>query len=495
VGTALAALLGAALSAMPACGGDDSSNGDGGQGDGGPQGDGAICGAAACGSNVCGSVKDSCGDVVACGMCRYTGEPVDGYSDDIVLAVGAQTEVAYAGVAATRGSGSWTTSTFSTAAQAKSLDIALATDGTPWVLFTDGTDLLVAHFDGANWITETLPNAAYQKSGAVAVAGDGTPTVVYPGTISTTSTVVLARRVSGTWSTSSVATPSGQFVNVALAMIGSEAQIAWHDLSSGVMFAHGSGAGPFSTEVVDATAVGKSNIGTSIGGAPDELGIGVDGAGTVHVAYKDGSDQVAHAARVNGAWTHEEIPRLSMFSQYVESSNPLRLAVSPSGDVAVGTVGEDLTILTLSGGAWLEQPVARKCSTADFDLAFDASGNLAIAHSCSGHHFMIASGAYPPDYAGACQQIVDGWCNEACSCPKDQAGKCCVNGTNGSICTDPPPLCQSEFVESPCADATLDPTVTYGCRDAVTQTTTPTCTAPDAGSPGMVTQPACSTLF
>jgi hypothetical protein len=491
---------------------DDGGTQDGGDG-GPPPGDGALppddgatseggaCGAAACADHpeVCGAFVDACKNVVYCGVCKYDSELVASVSSrgPIGLVIGASTVVAYEHQLATRGAGTWTSAPFTTSTSTiYALSVALAGDGTPWVAYADDTALNVAHLDAGAWTAEPLPSHAQYTSVALAFAGDGTPWALYPGAVAGGGfSIVLAHRASGAWQTTTVTKTAAEVQNVALAVVGQDLQIVWHDPTQGVMFAHGDGSGAFTPEAVDATASGSEADGTKIGYGVDQLGIAVTGAGDVHVAYR--TDNVMHAARTNGVWSHEKVPRVSFFSTF--DNGPLRIAASKTGAVAIGTLGETIAILGLAGGTWREQPIVPRCDKLDdrLELAFDATGALAIAHTCRGQiSFLVQHGTYPADYEAACSQILDGLCAQACTCPKDQTSKCCIN-QSGSICVDPAPNCQAELLADrpPCANATLDPSVVYGCRDALAQTTQPTCELPDAGKPGMIVPTACAPLF
>ena len=472
----------------------DGTAADGGEGDGvaaeastrAP--DGALCGSAACTgiAGACGTLVDACGQTVACERCRYTSEP--GVAGDWVsLALGAggapTLAIGSANVVqlATRSGGSWQVEQVAPQGDAGSidlfgLDLALAPDGTPWVTYValggGSASVWIARRVGGAWTVEGL---GVGVAAAVAIASDGTPYVAYAGSVTGqaggTFGTVLARYAGGGW-TRTLVSASNLVRGVALAMHGTDPHVAWHD-DSAVRYAAPTASG---ITVEDVDTFSSQGVGV-------DMSLAVDAAGRPHVAYYP-YGTLMHAVR-DGAWKHETV------SGSGHGNGPVRIAASPLGGVALGSVDDVMNTLGvgfLSGG-WSLETVVPRCqgSTPRMDMAFDPAGTLVIAHTCTypGVTLLTQSGIFPPGFGAACDSIVTTLCNDACACPQRAGGYCCVSGD----CLSPPSYCPAGEKDVFCGSATVDPNAVLACRDALPQTV---CN-PDGGV-GAVLPSACEAI-
>jgi hypothetical protein len=480
-------------------GGDDASVNDGGGEGGSPNDTGAVgdaCGPAVCAQapGSCGRTVDACGQPVTCGLCKYSGETaatgLGSSSQTVALALAPSVGVAYPGGYAVRtGPAAWTRNAGPAGSNATYLlRLAQASDGTAWIAFRDPTTnmLEVAHAgptigaDAGVWTTESAI-VRYTIGASLAIGSDGVPVVAFAGNDTMGANVVtIARRTGGTWTETPVATSTMPIGIVALAMHGTDPYLVWADrASNAVMFAHATGPTTFATETVEAMA--------SVSGQ-EALAIAVDASGGVHVAYR--ANVIHYAARSGTTWTTTQIAPTGPFSE-LGAGGPVHIAVSAAGRVAIGSLGDSLSMATSTGGAWFNQEIVAQCngSTPGFDMAFDAGGVLSVAHTCRYGFaaYFVEQGAYPAGYAAACAQAGAAACAAACACPLDAQGKCCVNENGSSVCINQS-YCADLITLSLCGDATQDPSVITTCAGALPAAA---CEVADAGKPGLELPMSC----
>jgi hypothetical protein len=453
--------------------GADASQNDGGvsasDGAGSLDGGGVdACGPSFCAlaPGACGAAQDGCGTVQTCGLCRYAAEPIGTSTAShrpVSLVVGASVDVAYPGGFAVRTAPSaWTVNAGPSATSVSMLSFihaAVAADGTAWVAFPD-TDytLAVAHgvpgADAGAWTKESAVKRAVGDAD-IAIGSDGVPVVAFAGYAAsgTSGAVSIARRVGSTWTEVPVGTSTKAMSNVSLAMNGTTASVAWSDpATSAVMFAQATSATTFATEMVDAT-----------GGS---VTLALDATGNPHVAY----GSATYSTRVNGGWTKQSVAAPSFFDQYSQAGPP-KIAVSPSGAVAIAAMGDTLWVAQRAGGTWFSQTIVPDCNSTDsgFDMAFDATSTLHVAHSCRSDEsflYLTEQGSFPPDYAATCLQVATAACNAAGKCPLDQTGKPCVDKNGSSACINAP-FCPGYIANGMCGDATQDGGAIYACSGAI----------------------------
>jgi hypothetical protein len=268
-------------------------------GDGGSDAQTDACGASLCTQfpGACGSATDACGKTVICGLCKYDGEATGGGNYPMIgLAIGASTEVAYPGGVATRSApGTWMSSGAPGSSTTNDVfDFAEATDGTAWIAYADSMgQLVVSHqsaaaTDAGGWVTEiAVPRST--SATAIRIGSDGVPVVAYAGVASggTGYAVSIARRSGGTWTETPVATSNMQLRAIAMALGGTDPQLAWVDIFGVVTFAHSTAPTMFVTEPLTSGLVGQPSI-----------AIAIDAAGNAHVATGGGG--VEHWTKQGG---------------------------------------------------------------------------------------------------------------------------------------------------------------------------------------------------
>ena len=422
-----------------------------------------------------------------CGLLSFSGEKISTGSitsnASIALALGSAFEIAYPNLLSVRASaGSWTQYG---GEGGDAIDIAVGSDGTAWIAYIDASNQLhVAHgAPDADASTYTIESVTSRPAYAMAIAmgSDGVPVVAYAGydAALTHGAVSIWRRSGSTWTENPIASgsTSAPFLAVALAMHGTEENVLYDDQnSSGTLaYAHADGAGAFTVETV---ATGVSTI------LPDELDIAVDSAGGPHVVWHN-----SYAEKIGGTWTPDTVTAPNFFVG-LDTAAPVHIAVSPSGTVTYGALqGGVIWIATRSGGAWSSQAVVRGCDfTQRFDMTYDTTSNLAIAHTCGPDQidFMLQSGSYPATYATTCTQAGTAACNEANACALNPQGKPCVNASGNSTCIDFP-YCSDYIALGMCADATQDAAVMTTCLAALPDAGC----EPDSGPPGLILPSVC----
>lgn len=475
-----------ALATLGACddGGDGSSAAGGsgaGGGSGAAGGGGAnACGAALCAAigDACGSLVDACGQSITCHLCRYSAETAaDTYASALSLAAGPSVQIAASSsdvTLATRGA-PWTAESVAPGA-GSIVDLAQAPDGTPWIAFSEGEPLRVAHRSNGAWTVDTLSEDA--ASAAIAVGSDGTPHVAWVGAGSTQSFgLYLASFTGGAWTEELVTTSSAR---MDLAVSGDEPQIVYWDKLAKSMLLARPAAGGFDTEVVvDGLAADDVS-----------LALAFDAAGRPHVAYAvtgTGPDPLLHAVRENGQWAITGVA-----SDAENGDKRVRIVLSPEGTPAIGFVGrEGLSVATESGAGWLSQVISPRCGgESPFDIAFDASGTFLLAHACDGAVVLLErTGLYPEGYVETCSGTSATLCERGCEC--NQSGSdCCMHTSNGSgTCSGPLSYCVEHVAAILCGDATQEPALLDGCNaDAAASECSMT-------EPGILLPDSCAAIF
>jgi hypothetical protein len=152
------------------------------------------------------------------------------------------------------------------------VSLALGSDGSPWISFTQGGQLRVAHPDGDAWTVENVSNlAAGNESGrttAIAVTPDGQPVVAFGRAEGT----VLARRGGdGAWSLDDVPGAGGFGVSMDLDQDGNP-HLAYYGQDGQAFHAHAIGGGPWDVTDLGVRATSPSKVwGTGI--ALDDEGV------------------------------------------------------------------------------------------------------------------------------------------------------------------------------------------------------------------------------
>src|SRR5439155_13802249 len=190
--------------------------------------------------------------------------------------------------------------------------VAVAPDGSPWVVSVSAGAAQVGHLAAGVWTWEPLDANVFSDRAAIAVAADGTPFVALGGDTSTglDGMLLASRHPTTGWTIASLASglpPS----RVAIAK--NATWVAWHDDEAMKVMAAQVGG---SAEVVD-----PSNPGG------DDLAIVLDASGAPHVLYLINVplDRVLlHASRDASGWTIEQAVGLP-----IASTSALRAAIGP----------------------------------------------------------------------------------------------------------------------------------------------------------------------
>jgi hypothetical protein len=261
-----------------------------------------------------------------------------------------------------------------------------------------------------------------------------------------------------------------------LVTVGTDPNLAWYDPDAGAIKFASSKGGNVTIEVADAHA-------PMLHGFGGDLALAVDSSGRPHIVYRPGD--ILHTVRDGATWSITTIAT-------PDFDDPVRIAASSQGAVAIAWAEELGLVVAVGGsGTWMAQTVVPICNGKAFDLAYDGSGTLNVVHACNGPiELLTQSGLYPCDFADTCAQAATTVCQRAGTCGVNAKGGYCV-GTGGgySVCPYPEWYCEYTIAAQLCGDATKDPTVLYGCRDALPQSTCPT------GMPGVLLPMACTSLF
>ena len=476
---------GSAAGAGGSSAGAGGSAGSSGTGGGAGSGGASVCGPAVCGSGTaCGAVVDDCGETVQCDLCRYSGEDVaSAFPQAISLAVGAAVQIAYApdAMLATRGSMPWATESFGMASP-EWVDLAQASDGTPWIAYVDDSALWAARRSGATWTTDQLAPAATIDA-AIAIADDGTVYVATWGNgggVATDIGIHLHQFDGSSWSSELVAETTGGRVD--LAVDGNQVHLAWWDAPAEKIFWARSTSGGFEIEEVgDATGSGSTI----------SVAIAVDEGGTPHVAFTEqvvGGDPAYYAVREAGSWNVTAIG-----SGVQNGDEAIRIATDGSGGVTIGYIGRNgIVIAQKSSSAWLSQIVNRDCDNDSdpFDISYDSAGTLYVAFACSaGFRLLEQTGKYPSGYAETCAAVGSALCDRGCDCGDDM-GQCCMKSASGTgSCSGPRSHCKTSIAARICGDATQDPALVDACQADIPGAA---CATPE---PGMVLPDSCAVFW
>lgn len=270
-------------------------------------------------------------------------------------------------------------------------------------------------------------------------------------------------------------------LDIAVAVAGTEARVAWYD-SAALAVRHGAGTPGGAAFATEDIATNVSSSGTDL-----HVDMMVDAAGRSHVTYLPYRAGPNHAIR-DQAWTVEPAGGLGA------SRGPVRVAGAAGGAVVVAV--HDETRDTLRFGfrrqEWSSQLLYADCrSDAKMDMAVDGA-TAGVLHTCKHDKLQLwtQTGIFPPGYSAACLSLGKGLCDPACDCPRADDGKCCIYGSDGTgRCTGPASFCPSSWNERYCGNVTVDPSDVFACQAALP---TVTCT-PDAGV-GAVEPTACAPL-
>jgi hypothetical protein len=500
---------GGASSSSGGTGGSSGTSGSSGSTSSGGNSDGAVtgpgCGQAACTgvAGMCGTIIDACGQKVTCEACRWTSDPTNASNvEHVAIAATGPGAFVIATVSdgivsfGTKGAGGWQLARVAPDVEAGAFDnvldlhMALAPDGTPWIVFAHGSSsytISVAHRTGGTWSVESL---GYGIDAAIAVAADGTPTVAYIGSVTGQAGggygAVAARRASGGgWTARTLVSQSNLVRDIAVAVTGTEARVAWYDATAlAVRYGFGvPGAASFTNEDIK---TGVSSSGTEI-----HVDITNDAAGKPVVAYLPYNAGPNYAVRDAGVWTIEPATGLGAYR------GPVRIANAPNDAMVMAVLdrsGDTLRAGFRRQAAWSAQTLFRNCMSGSvMDMAVDGAGTAAIVHSCKagGLEVWMQSGIFPAGYSAACASLGKGLCDPACACPRADDGKCCIYGNGGtsSLCTGPASFCPTSWGERYCGNVTLDPMHVFACQAAL-----PSVMCSADGGVGAVEPVACAPL-
>jgi hypothetical protein len=176
--------------------------------------------------------------------------------------------------------------------------IAIGPDGAPAIAYRDGDARVLkyaARSAAGVWSIETPPGSESDIGVAMAIDAEGVVHVVHRICRSARSCGVEYLRRAGTWSAEDIDVPedsiSGSFPSIALG--GGAVHAAYYHTSEGDLRYARRGAVGWTSDLVDATRY-----------TGQFTSIGVDAAGTVHIAYHDPIDEfdLEHASLSGGAW-------------------------------------------------------------------------------------------------------------------------------------------------------------------------------------------------
>lgn len=457
-------------------GGGNNPTGSGGTGGSGGSG---VCGSAACEGigTVCGYFGDACGDLIACNWCQYAADPIPTSSAQL-LALSAAPNLQVVHVdgtnvfLSTKGA-SWTTETVNSAPPTF-VDIAQASDGSPWIVFGSG-GVQVAHQANGSWTFDKLGTQA--SAAQIALDTDGVPHVVWRGQDAMGYALYHSKWVGGAW-TSELVTERPA-VGISFVLAGKDAHIAYFATDTKELLWSKPGANGFDTEIVR-SGQGGDNFTTAIA---------VDKDGEPHIAYivqQAGPDPFEYVTRKNGQWVTSVVA-----SDVPSGGDFVRLLINAQGIPVVSFIGEDAMLVAEKHDiGWVRQPVIPKCDgNTPFDMALDATGTLTIAHHCGNEPAILKriDPWYPATYLQACKDTANAICETA-----DQCGGAlpCVYTENGSSdCLASRLDCTFSFMDRICGDATQDPKVIDACK---TDAPLAKCSASD---PGIALPTSCAAFF
>jgi len=454
-----------------------NSTGTAGSGGSGPSGP---CGEAACKGieTVCGYFGDGCGDLVACNWCQYAPDPIPTSSAQMLaLSAAPNTHVVHVDGSniflSTKGA-SWTTESV-TSSPANFVDIAQASDGSPWIVYGDSNNVQVGHQANGAWTFDKLGTSG--NYGEIAMDTDGVPHVAWSGHCAMGFGLYHSKLVAGAWTTDLVTDRLIRGVSFVLA--GKDPHLSYFVFDTKELFYSKPGANGFDTEMVR----------PGQGGDKFATALAIDKDGAPHIAYvvqQAGPDPFEYATRKDGKWVTSVIA-----SDVPSGGDFVHLLINDQGALVVGFIGEDaLLVAEKHDVGWVRQPLIPKCDgTVPFDMGLDASNLLTIAHHCGNEPAILrrTDSWYAHDYLVACTDTATAICETASKC--GGALPCVYTQGGGSDCLGSRLECQFSFMDRICGDATQDPKVTQSCQ---TDAPLAKCSASD---PGVALPVSCGAFF
>lgn len=366
---------------LAACGGDDGASGDDSAADAGAD-PGLACGVELCEAvgARCGVAVDGCGEMVDCGVCSYDGGEVAALAIEPAIALsGSDVLIAYVSTnpyevrLATSSADVWKTEViWPLGGEPRGpVDVAVAPDGTRWVVFVDDqTQIRAASAPALGTWTVDAPLAS-GSAVALAIDGEGDPVVALAGLVESISGVFVAERAGASWQITPVGDPTtgGAPRTIAMSLGAEQIDLLWRDPGTSMLrFASGRGSA-YTSEIVDPAATAPADDGA--------LSLARGPFGRPTALYGRGPDELVAAYRAGETWEGAVLSTAA-------ADRDNALVAGPNGAMH-GAVFEShgLAVVDGLGGAWLFQTVA-DCVDGDADVSLDADGALHLAYACGG---------------------------------------------------------------------------------------------------------------
>ena len=388
-------LVAIVASLLAACGGDDGASGD----DAAP--DAATDPGLACGLELCeavgarcGVAVDGCGEMIDCGECAYDGSAVAVDAIEPAIAVsGTEILIAYVATSpgyelrlATGDGTIWKDELIWTLGGEPRgpVDLAVAPDGTRWVVFVDDqTQIRAASAPALGTWTVDAPLAS-GSAVAIAIDGAGAPVVALAGLVESISGVFVAVH-DGAWLLTPVGDPTtgGAPRTIALSLGAEQIDLLWRDPGTSMLrFASGRGSA-YTSEIVDPFAPAPTDDGA--------LSLTRGPSGRPTALYGRGPDELVAAFRAGETWDGAVLSTAT-------ADRDNALVAGPNGALH-GAVFEShgLAVVDGLGGAWLFQTVADDCDDGDADVSLGPDGSLHVVYACDDAVGYLVRAADVPD--------------------------------------------------------------------------------------------------